>query len=84
MAKTTHKSAPKKVAVSQSTFLKSQGLCQIVLFQKSKPQGICQIVLFQKACGKTRFWDCGFYLAPYNLWGLHPFASPRAECLLNA
>merc|ERR1712055_893276 len=28
--------APQKVAVPQSTFLKSQGLCQIVLFQNTR------------------------------------------------
>ena len=36
MAKATHRSAPKKVAAPQSTFLKSQGLCQVVLFQKTR------------------------------------------------
>ena len=35
MAKASHKSAPIKVAAPQSTFLKPQGLCQIVLFQKN-------------------------------------------------
>ena len=39
MTKTTHKLAPEKVAVPQSTFMKSQGLCQIALFQKTRLWG---------------------------------------------
>ena len=93
MAKPTHKSAPKIVAASQSTFLKSQGLCQIVLFQKTRLWGGSFFVA--KSCIKTELFRsapfCCMFLATFLEKSLkvaqngenHPQISPQKSCRLT-